>query len=120
MIWRTKTGDIDLTQRALIMGILNVTVDSFSDGGKFLSAENAAAHAAKMIAQGAEIIDVGGESTRPGAEPISTEQEMARVLPVIERMKDEGRRMKGNGAEFHPFLSIDTYKPAVARAAIER
>ncbi len=127
MIWRTKTGDIDLSKGALIMGILNVTADSFSDGGKFLSVENAFSHAREMIAQGAAIIDVGGESTRPGAEPVAEAEEMRRVLPVIERMKDEGRRMKGEGAEFHPssfilhpfpIISIDTSKAAVARAAI--
>jgi len=86
MIFRVKNHDIDLTNRALIMGILNVTVDSFSDGGKFLPPEAAVAHALQMAAEGAEIIDIGGESTRPGAEPVSEEDEMARVLPVIEAL----------------------------------
>ena len=70
-------------ERTLIMGILNVTPDSFSDGGQFLSVDAALAQAEKMIAEGADIIDVGGESTRPGGEPVSTEEEISRVVPVI-------------------------------------
>src|SRR5437870_426654 len=108
VIWRVKNRDLDLTNRALVMGILNVTVDSFSDGGKYLPVERALDHASEMIEQGADIIDVGGESTRPGAEAISASEEMARVLPVIERL-----------AKVAPaaLISIDTYKPSVARAA---
>jgi dihydropteroate synthase len=129
MIWRAGKHDIDLASHAIVMGIANVTVDSFSDGGKFLAPDAAFAHALEMAAQGATIIDIGGESTRPGAEPVSAEMEMERVLPVIERMKDEGRGMKGDGAEFHPssfiphpfpLISIDTSKAAVARAAVGR
>jgi len=91
------------------MGILNVTVDSFSDGGKFLPPEAAVAHALQMANDGAGIIDIGGESTRPGAEPVTEETEMKRVLPVIEKLSSA------------PFLiSIDTSKAAVARAAVER
>lgn len=129
MFWRTKIGEIDLTSRALVMGILNVTADSFFDGGKFLGVEDAVAHAASMAADGAEIIDIGGESTRPGAEPVSAEVEMERVLPVIQRMKDEVGRMNSEDAKLHPssftphpcpFISIDTSKAVVARAAIER
>ena len=92
------------------MGILNVTADSFSDGGEWLDAERAVEHARAMAAQGAEIIDVGGESTRPGAEPVSEAEEMRRVLPVIERLVDDARFV----------ISIDTMKPAVAVAAVQR
>lgn len=115
MIWRTRAGELDLARRALVMGILNVTADSFSDGGKFLARDAAVAHALAMAADGAAIIDIGGESTRPGAEPVPEEEEMARVLPVIERVAAELRR-------FSPpcEISIDTSKAAVARAAIER
>src|SRR5581483_4416588 len=110
MIWRTKNGELDLSRRALVMGILNVTLDSFSDGGKFASPGSAVAHALAMREEGADIIDVGGESTRPGAEPVSAQEEMRRVLPVIEAIAPEVRCE----------VSIDTYKPEVARAAIER
>lgn len=89
------------------MGILNVTPDSFSDGGLYLDADAAIAHGLEMMAQGADIIDVGGESTRPGAEPVPQEVELARVLPVIEALAGHGR------------VSIDTLKPDVAVAALE-
>ena len=95
----------------MIMGVLNVTTDSFSDGGQFCDVESAIAHARQMVAEGAEIIDVGGESTRPGAEPVSEEEEMRRVLPVIERLA------AGQSAMF--VISIDTMKPSVAQAAVE-
>ena len=88
------------------MGILNVTTDSFSDGGAYLEIERAVDHAREMIEAGADIIDVGGESTRPGAESVSEAEEMRRVLPVIERLSGF-------------VVSIDTMKPSVARAAIE-
>ena len=73
-------------QRTLIMGILNITPDSFSDGGQFFDFDSALAHAEQMVADGADIIDVGGESTRPGGEPISAEEEIKRVVPVIEAL----------------------------------
>jgi dihydropteroate synthase len=95
-------------ERTLIMGILNVTPDSFSDGGQFLSVDDAMAHAEKMISEGADIIDVGGESTRPGGEPVSVEEEIARVVPVIEALS---RR-------FESPISVDTTKSEVARAAL--
>jgi len=95
-------------ERTLIMGILNVTPDSFSDGGQFSSREEALAHAEKMIAEGADIIDVGGESTRPGAEPISVEEEIERVVPVIESLSQR----------FETPISVDTTKSEVARAAL--
>jgi dihydropteroate synthase len=88
------------------MGVLNVTPDSFSDGGLWLDAGAAVAHGRHMIAEGAAIIDVGGESTRPGAQPVPAEEELRRVLPVIEQLHDEVR------------VSIDTRKAAVARAAV--
>lgn len=91
------------------MGIVNVTPDSFSDGGKFFNPKAAVAHAQKLIAEGAEILDVGGESTRPGAEPVPEAEELRRVIPVIEKL----------AAGTKVALSIDTMKPAVARAALE-
>jgi len=89
------------------MGVVNVTPDSFSDGGLFLDAEAAIAHARELEAQGADILDVGGESTRPGAEPVAAEEELRRVVPVIEGLA-------GGGAQ----ISIDTSKLAVAEAAV--
>lgn len=100
--------NIDLNGKTLVMGILNITPDSFSDGGKYSYLENAVAHARKMIDEGADIIDVGGESTRPGHTQISVEEEIARVVPVIKAIK----------AEMDTIISIDTYKSEVAEAAI--
>lgn len=91
------------------MGIVNVTPDSFSDGGKYTSVELAVEHALQLIAEGADILDIGGESTRPGAQPVSLEEELRRVIPVIEQL------VKVSTVP----LSIDTYKPEVMRAAIE-
>jgi dihydropteroate synthase len=88
------------------MGVLNVTPDSFSDGGRYLSTEAAVAHGLDMVAQGADIVDVGGESTRPGAEPVPEAEELARVIPVVEALS------------CHVRISIDTVKPAVATAAL--
>jgi dihydropteroate synthase len=92
--------------RPLVMGILNVTPDSFSDGGKWFENEQAIMRAQEMVAEGADIVDVGGESTRPGAAPVSTEEELRRVIPVIEALAGEVR------------VSIDTTKDAVAEAAV--
>lgn len=108
MLWKTPARTFDLTERGLIMGILNVTADSFSDGGHWLDIEKAVDHAQQLAAEGAEIIDIGGESTRPGAEPVPEEEELRRVIPVIERLAGDARFV----------LSIDTMKPAVARAAM--
>jgi len=94
--------------RTLVMGILNVTPDSFSDGGRFDAPERALAHAREMLAEGADIIDIGGESTRPGAEPVDADAEIARVVPVIEAIT----------AELDVPVSIDTMKPEVMRAAV--
>jgi dihydropteroate synthase len=91
------------------MGVLNVTPDSFSDAGNFLESEDAIAHALRMESEGAEIIDIGGESTRPGAEPVETEEELRRIIPVI-----EGLRARSQVA-----ISIDTSKAVVAEAAID-
>jgi len=110
MLWLTRNRTFDFRHRGAIMGVLNVTPDSFSDGGRWLDVDAAVAHAREMGAQGAEIIDVGGESTRPGAEPVDESEELRRVLPVIERLA-------GTQAIA---ISIDTMKPAVARAAVER
>lgn len=99
----------DTETRTYIMGILNVTPDSFSDGGRFNSFDRALAHVEQMAAEGADIIDVGGESTRPGHQQISAEEEVERTAPVIEKIK--GR--------FDIPVSIDTYKTEVARAALE-
>ena len=93
------------TSRTLIMGVLNVTPDSFSDGGKFLDVDRAAAHAREMAQAGADIIDVGGERSRPGAPPVSAEGELGRVLPVIERLRDL-------------VVSVDTTKSVVAGKAL--
>jgi len=100
---------LDYTAETFVMGILNVTPDSFSDGGKFNNVEAAVAQAKKMVAEGAKIIDVGGESTRPGYERISDEDEIARIVPVIQAL----------AAEVPAIISVDTYKANVARAAIE-
>jgi len=99
---------IDLNHRTLIMGILNLTPDSFSDGGQFSSKEEAVEFALKMEEDGADIIDIGGESTRPGAEPVSLEEELDRVIPVIKDIRKKS----------DVFISIDTYKSEVARAAL--
>jgi dihydropteroate synthase len=97
---------LDLT-RPRVMGILNVTPDSFSDGGRFFDRERALDHARRMLADGADLIDVGGESTRPGAAPVDEAGELARVIPVIDELAREGA-----------LVSVDTMKPAVMRAAV--
>ncbi len=107
MQWRCRNRIIDLS-RPVVMGILNVTPDSFSDGGKYAAVELALEHAARMVAEGATIIDVGGESSRPGSLPIEESLELARVVPVIE----------GIAAAYSIAISIDTAKPAVMAAAV--
>jgi len=108
-LWKIAGRVVDLSRHGMIMGVLNVTPDSFSDGGKFFAAEKAVEHGLKMTVDGAHIIDVGGESTRPGAEAIAAEEELRRVIPVIEKLR----------AKIDIFISIDTSKAAVARGAIE-
>src|SRR5579859_3789901 len=129
--WNLGSRSLELGKRTLIMGVLNVTPDSFSDGGQFLDPGKALEHAERLLAEGADIIDVGGESTRPGARvetgaprqsepakgttpkpkapPVTAEEELKRVIPVIGQLKKK-----------HPkaFISVDTYKASVARAAV--
>ena len=91
-----------------LMGVINVTPDSFSDGGAFLEPESAIAQGKRLVAEGAEILDIGGESTRPGADPVSEDEELWRVVPVLEGLREAGVA-----------LSIDTMKPGVARTALD-
>lgn len=107
--WSLGTRTLELGKRTLIMGIVNVTPDSFSDGGLYLDPEKATVHAVQLLDEGADIIDIGGESTRPGAKvAVSAEEELRRVLPVITALK----KQRPDAA-----ISIDTYKASVARAA---
>lgn len=108
-IWKIRRKEINLDDGPIVMGILNVTPDSFSDGGKFNSLDAAIAHAQQMVDSGAKIIDVGGESTRPGYTMISDEEEIERVSPVIEAI----------AARIDVAISIDTYKSKVAEAALK-
>ncbi|PZM64252.1 dihydropteroate synthase [Paenibacillus dendritiformis] len=113
--WRQRTyrwanGALTLGQRTLIMGILNVTPDSFSDGGRYNRVDAALRHAEEMLEAGADIIDIGGESTRPGHQPVGQEEELERVLPVIEALRRELPQAP---------ISVDTYKAEVARQALE-
>ena len=101
---------LELGARTLVMGILNITPDSFADGGRYFDSERGVAAGLRMAADGADIIDVGGESTRPGADPLDAAEELRRVVPVIERLT----------AETQALISIDTYKAAVAREAVAR
>jgi dihydropteroate synthase len=107
--WTLKTRDLTHTHLPLLMGILNVTPDSFSDGGQFQLVENAVARALQMEADGADIIDIGGESTRPGAEPVALDEELRRTIPVIRELATQIRIP----------ISIDTTKAEVARQAVE-
>ena len=107
--WKLARRSLPYSERTLVMGVLNVTPDSFSDGGQFFAFDRAIAQAERMIQEGADIIDVGGESTRPGSEFVSEADEMRRVIPVIERLASSSSVP----------LSIDTTKASVARAAVE-
>ncbi len=110
MEWRIHDRTLDLTHCGLVMGVLNVTPDSFSDGGSYIDPAAALAHAREMITEGVDILDIGGESTRPGAAPVEAGEELRRVLPVIEAL----------AGETNIPLSIDTSKAAVAREALVR
>jgi dihydropteroate synthase len=110
MIWRAKERTLRLGQQAQLMGVLNVTPDSFSDGGAFLEPTLAIQQARRLIAEGAAIIDIGGESTRPGSDPVPLEEELRRVIPVIRELRQEFP---------DSILSIDTYKAETARQAIQ-
>src|SRR5713226_1615102 len=107
--WKLARRTLPYGEHTLVMGVLNVTPDSFSDGGEFFSLDRAIAHAEQMIDEGADIIDVGGESTRPGSEFVSVEEELRRVIPIIERLT----------ASASIPISIDTTKSSVARAALQ-
>lgn len=113
--WRLRTRTLKLDRRTLVMGVVNITPDSFSDGGQFLSAEAAVAHGLKLIEEGADILDLGAESTRPGSRAggsdaaVSPDEEQARLLPVLEGILR---------ARPDAVLSVDTYKAATARAAL--
>jgi dihydropteroate synthase len=109
ILWRIRGTELDLSAGALIMGVLNVTPDSFSDGGEFFATDQAVEQGKRMAAAGAAIIDIGGESTRPGAEAVSADEEIARVVPVIEQLR----------GQISAFISIDTSKAAVAHAALD-
>jgi dihydropteroate synthase len=108
-LWKIGDDTIDLSKRGITMGVLNVTPNSFSDGGEFFEAEAATERGIQMANEGAGIIDIGGESTRPGAEPVSTKEELRRVIPVIEKLR----------AKIDIAISIDTSKSEVASAALD-
>ena len=113
--WSLKTQTLSLDNGPVVMGIVNVTPDSFSDGGKFDSTESAIDHATRLIDAGADVVDIGGESTRPYSEPVGESEEQDRVVPVIRGLVD---RMQASSVRSVP-ISIDTSKSAVAKAAIE-
>jgi dihydropteroate synthase len=108
-LWKIGEDVVDLFKRGMIMGALNVTPDSFSDGGDFFEIETAVERGIQMAKEGANIIDVGGESTRPGAEPVSIDEELKRVIPVIKKLR----------AKIDTLISIDTSKSDVASAALD-
>ncbi len=108
-LWKIGDKVVDFSNRGMIMGVLNVTPDSFSDGGEFFASEAAVARGVQIASEGADIIDVGGESTRPGAEPVSVKEELRRVVPVIEKLR----------VKIDIFISIDTSKSEVASAALD-
>jgi dihydropteroate synthase len=118
--WRLRSRTLALGARTLIMGVVNVTPDSFSDGGQFLDAQAAVAHALRLVEEGADIVDIGGESTRPGSavlpdetsskSPVTEDEELRRVMPAIEGIRKERPEC---------VISIDTYKAGVARRAVE-
>jgi dihydropteroate synthase len=115
-LWRLRTRTLELGARTLVCGVVNITPDSFSDGGAFLAPEKAIAHALRLLDEGADFLDLGAESTRPGSNAggalpaVSAEEEQTRLLPVVEGIRN---------ARPHAVLSVDTYKAATARAALE-
>src|SRR6266571_1757080 len=128
-IWKIGDKVVDLSKRGMIMGVLNVTPDSFSDGGEFFGIDAAVARGIQIVSEGADVIDVGGESTRPGAEPVSVKEELRRVLPVIEKLRAKtdppsqgygvaGPFLQRSGAA-GIFISIDTSKSEMASAALD-
>jgi len=109
MIWRACDRSWEFPRPTLVMGVVNVTPDSFSDGGKFQSTNQAVEHALRLVDEGADILDIGGESTRPRATPVDESVELSRVIPVIEKLAGQTQAA----------LSIDTQKPTVAQAAVK-
>jgi dihydropteroate synthase len=109
MRWKCRKHCFDLSRRALVMGIINVTPDSFSDGGRYLQNERAVACGLRLVEEGADLLDIGGESTRPGAEPVTLAEELRRVIPVVEALRE---------VTAVP-ISLDTTKAEVARQALE-
>ena len=109
MIWRACDRSWEFPRPTLVMGVVNVTPDSFSDGGKFQSTNQAVEHALRLAEEGADILDIGGESTHPGATPVDESEELRRVISIIEKLAGQTQAA----------LSIDTQKPTVARAALE-
>jgi dihydropteroate synthase len=107
--WQVRGATFDVSRRALVMGVLNVTPDSFSDGGRFVAPDDALERALAMVEEGADLIDVGGESTRPGSATVPAEEEIARIRPVIERLRPRTKAA----------ISIDTRKTEVARVALD-
>src|SRR3954464_7858903 len=107
MQWQTARFLLDL-DRPLVMGIVNVTPDSFSDGGRFVSTRTALEHCERLIREGADILDLGGESSRPGIAPVTLEEERARVMPVLRE-----------AVRFGVPISVDTYKPGIMREALD-
>jgi dihydropteroate synthase len=107
-LWKIRDNIVDLSQRGMIMGVLNITPDSFSDAGEFFSVDKAAGRGTKMASEGAHIVDIGGESTRPGAQPVPVDEELHRVIPVIEKLR----------GTIDKFISIDTSKSEVAEVAL--
>jgi dihydropteroate synthase len=109
LVWRVGPHELDCSSRTIVMGVINVTPDSFSDGGRYLDHEAAVAHGVALARDGADILDVGGESTRPGSDPVTDEEELDRVLPVVKRLVAEAQLP----------ISIDTRRADVARAAVD-
>ncbi|MGZ8581058.1 MAG: dihydropteroate synthase [Actinomycetota bacterium] len=109
--WRCREHVLPLGERTLVMGIVNVTPDSFSDGGLHGTADDAVAHGVRLALDGADILDVGGESTRPGSDPVSIDEELARIVPVVAGLRE--------AAPARVALSVDTRRPEVARAALD-
>lgn len=107
-VWKLRTRNLDLTRTPLLMGIVNVTPDSFSDGGRFSDTRRAVQQGLQLVEDGADLLDIGGESTRPGSQPVSPEEELQRTIPVIEQL----------AGQCPVPLSIDTSKARVARAAL--
>src|SRR5262245_12222807 len=104
MLWRLRNRELPFEKRCLVMGIVNVTPDSFSDGGQFLDTNKAIAHGLELVRQGADLLDIGGESTRPGSQPITLEEELRRVVPVVTALAHQTTVP----------LSVDTTKAEVA------